>query len=284
MTNFPVSGFLAYDRLRAHRDDLICLRVMGWSDGRQAVDYTINAAIGLPLMTGPVEHSGPVNHVLPAWDLLTGAYAAFCLVSAERSRRETGRGQEIRLPLSDVAIATLGLLGQIAEVQLSCQDRPRMGNELFGAFGRDFETSDGERLMIVAITPRQWTGLLSVLGLEQDVAALEAELGVSFARDEGIRFEHRERLNALVATAVAGRTKAELAPAFERVACAGVHTSPCTKAYKATRSSVPPIRCWPRSRIPAAGISLPARRPRCLAQSARARPSRRRSAGTPSRC
>ncbi len=216
VTNFPVSGFLAFDRLRAHRDDLICLRVMGWSDGRQAVDYTINAAIGLPLMTGPAGHSGPVNHVLPAWDLLTGAYAAFCLVSAERSRRETGRGQEIRLPLSDVAIATLGHLGQIAEVQLSGQDRPRMGNELFGAFGRDFETSDGERLMIVAITPRQWTGLLSVLGLEQDAAALEAELGVSFARDEGIRFEHRERLNALVAAAVAGRARAELASAFEK--------------------------------------------------------------------
>ena len=216
VTNFPASGFLAYDRLRAHRDDLVCLRVMGWPDGRQAVDYTINAAIGVPLMTGPVEHPGPVNHVLPAWDLLTGAYGAFCLVSAERSRRETGRGQEIRLPLSDVAIATLGHLGQIAEVQLSGQDRPRMGNELFGAFGRDFVTSDGERLMIVAITPRQWTGLLSVLGLEQEVAALGAELGVSFARDEGIRFEHRDRLNTLVAAAVAGRTKSELAPAFEK--------------------------------------------------------------------
>ena len=49
------------------------------------------AAVGVPLMTGP-EGSGPVNHVLPAWDLMTGAYAAFALVSvlglvSERSSR-----------------------------------------------------------------------------------------------------------------------------------------------------------------------------------------------------
>ena len=215
VTNFPAAGFLAYDRLQPHRTDLICLRVMGWPDGRQAVDYTVNAAIGLPLMTGPTDHAGPVNHVLPAWDLLAGAYAAFCLVAAERSRRETGRGREIRLPLSDVAIASLGHLGQIAEVQLSGHDRPRMGNELYGAFGRDFATSDGQRLMVVAITPRQWTGLVAALGLEQAVAGLEAELGVQFGADEGLRFQHRERLNPLFAAAFASRTAADLAPALE---------------------------------------------------------------------
>jgi 2-methylfumaryl-CoA isomerase len=78
--------------------------------------------------------------VLPAWDLLTGAYAAFAILAAERSRRETGQGQELRIPLSDVAIASLASMGQVAEV-LQDGDRPRMGNELFGAFGRDFATS-----------------------------------------------------------------------------------------------------------------------------------------------
>ena len=216
VTNFPVNGFLAYDRLTPHRPDLICARVMGWPDGRQAVDYTVNAAIGLPLMTGPASLAAPVNHVLPAWDLLAGAYGAFCMVSAERARRQTGQGCEIRLPLSDIAIASLGHLGQIGEVQLSGQDRPRMGNELFGAFGRDFTTRDGSRLMIVAITPRQWTGLLAALGLESAVASLETELGVSFARDEGVRFEHRGRLLPLFEAAFAGRSAQDLGPAFER--------------------------------------------------------------------
>jgi 2-methylfumaryl-CoA isomerase len=224
VTNFPASGFLAYDRLQKLREDLVCVRVMGWPDGRQAVDYTVNAAIGLPLMTGPAGYEGPVNHVLPAWDLLAGAYAAFCLVSAELSRRATGQGREIRLPLSDIAIASLGHLGQIAEVQLSGQDRPRMGNDLFGAFGRDFTTADGRRLMVVAITPRQWQGLVEVLGVGAEVATLEVELSISFARDEALRFLHRERLYPVFATAFVGRTAAELIPAFEsRGVCWGLY-------------------------------------------------------------
>ena len=215
VTNFPVEGFLSYARLRALREDIIVARVMGWPDGRPALDYTVNAAIGVPAMTGPSEHDGPVNHVFPAWDFLTGALAAFSLLAAERNRRETGVGREIRLPLSDVALGSLGALGQIAEAMALGQDRPRYGNAIYGAFGRDFATADGERLMVVAITPRQWTGLIKVLGLEGPVAALEAERGVSFARDEGVRFQHSDALMPLIEAAVATRKAAELGEAFE---------------------------------------------------------------------
>ena len=230
VTNFPASGFLAYGRLQPLRPDLICVRVMGWDDGRQAVDYTINSAIGVPLMTGPKHYSGPVNHVLPAWELLTGAYAAFCLVSVERARRDTGAGREIRLPLSDVAITTLGHLGQIAEVQLTGADRPRMGNDLFGAIGRDFATADDQHLMVVAITPRQWQGLVAILDIADAIATLEAELGISFSKDEGLRFQHRDRLYPIFTAAFAGKTSAELIPAFER---AGVCWGPYQSLHQA---------------------------------------------------
>jgi 2-methylfumaryl-CoA isomerase len=215
VTNYPAEGFLSYERLSALRADLVCVRVMGWPDGRTAVDYTVNAAVGVPAMTGPPEDPRPVNHVLPAWDLLTGAYAAFALVSAERARRMDGKGREIRIPLSDMAIASLGHLGQIGEVQTSGRDRPRFGNQLFGAFGRDFVTRDGRRVMVAAITPRQWTGLLAVVGLQAQAAALEAELGVRFDRDEGVRFAHRDRLMPLVEAAIAQHSADELAPAFD---------------------------------------------------------------------
>src|SRR4051812_40714511 len=46
LTNFPADGFLSYERLKAGRADLVCLRVMGWPDGEPAVDYTVNAAVG----------------------------------------------------------------------------------------------------------------------------------------------------------------------------------------------------------------------------------------------
>jgi 2-methylfumaryl-CoA isomerase len=217
VTNFPVEGFLAHAKLAAIRPDIISLRVMGWADGRPAVDYTVNAALGVPLMTGPAEMGDePVNHVLPAWDLLTGAYGAFALLAAERRRGQTGAGQEIRLPLADVALMSLGHMGQIAEVISTGEDRPRMGNNLYGAFGRDYPIKDG-RLMVVAISGRQWTGLLEALGIGEAVTALERELNVSFAKDEGVRFIWRDRLNPLVESAMAQRTEAELGPVFDRL-------------------------------------------------------------------
>ena len=231
VTNYPVDGFLSYERLKARREDLILARIMGWPDGRPAVDYTVNAAVGVPLMTGPADDPRPVNHVLPAWDLLAGAYAAFLLVSAERSRRATGQGREIRIPLSDLAIASLAHLGQIGEVATDPVDRPRVGNALFGAFGRDFVTGSGDRVMVIAISPRQWTGLLAVLGLEAAVGALEARLNVRFASDEGARYTHRETLCALVEAAIAERPTADLAAAFEA-------RSVCWGPYQTLRQAV----------------------------------------------
>jgi 2-methylfumaryl-CoA isomerase len=186
------------------------MRVQGWADGRPAVDYTINAATGYPMMTGPADAAGPVNHVLPAWDLLTGALGAMNLLAAERRRRTTGEGAEILLPLSDVAFSTLGRLGHIAEVATTGADRPRSGNDLFGAFGRDFVTADGERIMLVGLTAKQWTGLLEVLDIGDAVAALARDTGADFTADEGARFVHRVRLGAIFAEAIARRTRAEL--------------------------------------------------------------------------
>ena len=214
VTNHPVEGFLSYEKLSGLRPDLICLRVMGWADGTPAVDYTINAAVGVPTMTGHPDDARPVNHVIPAWDLVAGAYGAFSILAAERDRRSSGKGRELRLALSDLAATTLANLGQVAEVMASGHDRPRMGNDLFGAFGRDFPIAGGERLMIVAITPRQWSALVKTLGIDAAVASIEREFGASFV-DEGPRFTHRDRLFPLVAEAVRQRTLQDLGPAFD---------------------------------------------------------------------
>jgi 2-methylfumaryl-CoA isomerase len=215
VTNFPVDGFLSYDKLKARRDDLICVRVMGWADGSQGMDYTINSAIGLPLMTGPIGDERPVNHVLAAWDLLTGAYCAFSMVSALIARMRGQGGREIRAPLSDIGAATMANLGFTAETMLTGHQRPRMGNDVFGAFGRDFTTKDGQKLMLLAITPKQWSKALEALGIAAEVAKIEAELGVSFATDEGLRFTHRASLYPLFERAFAAKTAAELTPAFD---------------------------------------------------------------------
>ena len=214
VTNHPPRGTFAHEALAASRRDLVTCRVMGWADGRPAVDYTVNCAVGVPDMTG--EPGGaPVNHVLPAWDLLAGAHAAFALVALERRRRRTGDGGEVRIPLGETAMATLADLGQVADTALTGRDRARYGNHLYGAFGRDFETADGRRVMVVALTPRQWGALVGALDLASDVAALAVELGADFSR-EGVRFEHRDRLAALIGSRIRGMTHGEAKASFER--------------------------------------------------------------------
>ena len=215
VTNFPVDGFLSYEKLSALRADLICVRVMGWADGSQGMDYTINSALGLPLMTGPADDDRPVNHVLAAWDLLTGAYCAFGLVSALLARHRGAGGREIRAPLSDIGAASMANMGFTAEAMLTGHQRPRMGNDVFGAFGRDFTTRDGQKLMLLAITPKQWSKAIETLGIGAEVSAVEAALGVSFATDEGLRFTHRARLYPLFERAFAAKDAAALTPAFD---------------------------------------------------------------------
>jgi len=212
VTNFPATGFLSYESLSKLRSDLLCARIMGWSDGTQAVDYTINAAVGIPAMTGPKDDPRPVNHVLPAWDLLAGAYASFALLAAERERRQSRTGREIRVALSDLAAATMGHLGSLAEVGLH-GDRPRFGNDLFGAFGRDFASADGVSLMIVAITERQWSGLVTALGIQQAVDIFEASVNADFSQ-EGARFQHRDTLNMIVGDAIGRHDGATLESRF----------------------------------------------------------------------
>lgn len=231
VTNYPANSFLSHARLALLRPDLVTVRVMGLANGGNALDYTVNCAVGFPQITGPDTLGGePVNHVLPAWDLLTGAYAAFALLAAERSRRETGRGREVRVPLMDMATATISNLGMIGEVLSMGTDRARYGNQLFGAFGRDFVTADGKRLVIMAITTRQWAGLLDALDLKDAVARIEAKRGISFAKDEGLRFEHRDVLVPLVAAAVGQRQSADLFTDFD---ARGVCWGPYKGMYEA---------------------------------------------------
>jgi 2-methylfumaryl-CoA isomerase len=222
LTNFPLEGFLSHANLAACRPDIITARIMGWADGKPALDYTVNAAVGVPAMTGPVGDDRPVNAVLPAWDLLGGSWAAFAMVSALHRRRQTGDGAEIRVPLSDLAATSLSHLGFAAEALLQ-GDRGRLGNDLFGAFGRDFATADGQRIYLVAITPKQWRGLVAALGLGEAVAAVEVATGADFTADEGARFTNRALLFPLFEAAMAAQTLAALGP---RLDAAGVTWGP----------------------------------------------------------
>ena len=228
LTNFPQSGFLSYKTLAEKRKDIIVARVMGQANGGPALDYTVNCALGYPLITGPqsLPDDEPVNHVLPAWDLLAGAYAAFSLLAADKHRVATGEGGEYKIPLTDVGVTAMANMGQLAEVLHQDGNRSRHGNQLYGAFGKDFKTADGKRMMIMAITQRQWRGLLSVLEIEQQVSDVETARGVTFAKDEGVRYEHGDALYPLIESRVCLRQAAELQSALDAVGgCWGEYQS-----------------------------------------------------------
>jgi 2-methylfumaryl-CoA isomerase len=214
ITNSVGRRWLSYEGLVEFAPDLIHVQVEGKSDGSPAVDYTVNAATGFPLITGPIGFADPVNHVLPAWDLACGLYSAVAVCAAAMRRKATGAGESIRLALADVALATTGNLGFIAEAQLNGTERRRIGNHLYGGFARDFECQDGRRIMLVALTDRQWRELVDVTQTGPAVAALEDVLGADFAL-ETQRYEHREVLAALMARWFARRSAAQAAAALE---------------------------------------------------------------------
>jgi 2-methylfumaryl-CoA isomerase len=210
LTNLRGKGPLDYPALKARRDDLVMVSLIGTRRGEPAVDYTINPSLGFPLATGPSGMTEPVGHVLPAWDCITGQMLVNTLLAAERHRLRTGAGQLAELALKDVAAAMLGHLGIIAEVTVNGVDRPRYGNALYGAYGQDFLCADGQRLMVVGLTDRQWRGLVKVTGIGP---ALEAE-GLRL-EGEGDRWQARDRITALLAPWFAARPLAEVARLFD---------------------------------------------------------------------
>jgi 2-methylfumaryl-CoA isomerase len=201
--------WLAHAVLAARRADVISCTIQGNADGSTAVDYTVNCATGYPYATGGGSRERPVNHVMPAWDVACAYQAAFAIVAAVNRRQREGVGAELKMALSDVAFATLSNLGVLAEAELLQEERPSIGNHIYGAFGRDFATADGERIMVAAISAGQWRALVKACGIAEAVVATEQRLALDFD-DEAQRYAGRDAIAELVAPWFAARGTAEV--------------------------------------------------------------------------
>jgi 2-methylfumaryl-CoA isomerase len=210
-----VLPWLGHDVLAAKRSDVIHVQLLGRGDGSTGVDYTVNAAIGYPLVTGPANHAGPINHVLPAWDVCCGLYAALAVVSAVHRRQRSGAGARVTLALEDVALATAGNLGLLTEPQVNGTQRERLGNTIYGQYGQDFTSSDGVAFMVVILTPRHFRDMVDVTGTGSAVAALAEALGVDF-NVEGDRYRYRDVLSGLFAAWFADQTAEQVTAALSR--------------------------------------------------------------------
>jgi len=215
LTNLRVKGWMDYETLSKHREDLIMTTLLGDRHGRPQVDYTVNPALGIPDITGPEGFDGPVANALPAWDLMAGHMCVSSVLAAERHRLRKGVGQEVVLSLKDVAAATLGHLGMIGDALLNDQPRTKSGNALYGAYGQDFVCSDGRRIMVIGLTARQWSGLISVTGCQTQVEDLARRSGKDLS-DEGVRWELRDKITEVLAPWFLARPSNVVAELFDQ--------------------------------------------------------------------
>jgi 2-methylfumaryl-CoA isomerase len=211
----PARGWLSYEELVKKRADLIALNIVGDRHGAANVDYTVNSITGFPLVTGPAGHQGPVNNVLPAWDIATAYAAAMSILAAERHRRMTGKGQRIVLPLQDMALAAVSATGYLGEAVINAVDRPRFGNEIFGTFGRDFRTKDGRYVMICIFSDRHLEALAKAGGFADAFARIEKQKGVDL-RLEADRWNARAEIAAVLEPWVASQNATDVAAALKK--------------------------------------------------------------------
>ena len=213
LTNAVGASWLDIDELRAVRDDVIKVHIQGHPGGEPAVDYTVNAEVGFPLITGPPSWAAPVNHVLPAWDVITGTLAMNAVLAAERRRLLHGGGGLVEIALADVALAMAGHLGYLAEAETLDRERPATGNDVYGTYGTAFVTADGGHVMVTAITRRQWRALLEATGSTVVLDQVAERLGADFA-EEADRYRHRELITGVLSPWFAARTTDEVAAAL----------------------------------------------------------------------
>ncbi|NIE63095.1 CoA transferase [Burkholderia sp. Ax-1719] len=217
--------WLSHETLSAIRSDVITCTIEGNQDGSTAVDYTVNCAAGFPYMTGNADVGEPVNHSLPAWDIACAFQAAFGIAAAVGRRDKTGCGAELRLALSDVAFSMLSHLGLATEAELLHEDRPALGNFLYGAFGKDFTTRDGRRIFVAGISSNQWKNLVIACGIEDALREIEITLSLDFSK-EGDRFKAREEIAEIIARWTETKTYADVTARFdEQGVCWGPYQS-----------------------------------------------------------
>ena len=226
ITNVAGRQWHSYETLTRLRPDLIHVEVSGRADGGTGVDYTVNAAIGFPMVTGPAELATPVNHVLPAWDVTCGIYTALAVVTALRHRDATGQGQRISIPLENVALATAGNLSFLTEMMINGTSRERIGNSVYGQYGQDFTSS--RRRLVHGRRPHRppFPRSAELTGTTKAVAALAQTLGADFT-DEGRPLSGTATHSSGFSTNGSHSTPRRKSPTrCRRVRCCGTGTAP----------------------------------------------------------
>jgi len=203
---------LGYDEVRAVNPGIVYASASGFGqDGpladRPGLDIMAQARGGLMSITGTPD-GAPAKVGVPICDLVCGVYTALAVTAALRERERSGEGQYV-----DVSLLESGVSLAVWEA-----GRYFATGEVGGPLGsahqsqapyQAFRTSDGWATL-GAITPRTWSGLCEVLGLQH----LERDERYT---DSSARHSRREEVAALVEEQTRRFTTGELVARLEEV-------------------------------------------------------------------
>ena len=169
---------VGYDDIRKINSGIIYCSVTGFGhtgpkSEHAAFDNTIQAFSGMMQQNGPADDDavlvGP-----PVVDYGAGLLAAFAISSALFRRERTGKGQYLDVAMLDAALMLM--TSSVLNVNTTGREpgRSRYARTPYAAYG-GYHTSDGEILMIGAVTPQHYEKLWHVLGRE-DLAAKMSDL------------------------------------------------------------------------------------------------------------
>ncbi len=158
---------LAPETLRESNPGLVVVRISGYGQtgpyrDRAGFDRVALAFAGITALTG---YPGlpPVRPGYFVADYGAGIFAAFGALAALRARELSGRGQDVDMALYEAVWRMSGT--HAANYGLSGKDRERSGNYFPGVVpAEQFETSDGQFLVVNATTQRSFEKLCQAIG------------------------------------------------------------------------------------------------------------------------
>lgn len=204
---------LSYESLSALDPGLILVRITGFGQDGPAKDRPgfgriAQAFGGLTYLCGFADRAPANPGSATIADYVSGLFAAFGVLVAERHRAATGRGQMVDMALYEGLFRILDSLAVTYSVNGTVRERMGTATAL-AAPHNHYPTRDGRWLAIACTNDRIFARLAALIG--QD--GLVGDPRFARARE---RVAHREEIDRIVETWTAGQDLAPLMDALER--------------------------------------------------------------------
>ena len=212
---------LAPDGLRATNPGLIVVRISGYGQTgpyreRAGFDRVALSFAGITAVTGEADRP-PVRPGYMIADYGAGTFAALGALLALQARQRTGRGQDVDQALYEAVWRMSG--SHMSSFGRSGRNRERSGNYFPGVVpAEQFQTADGEYLILNATTDRVFARLATAIG--QPALADDPAYAQSAQRRK-----HPEELHAILRAWVGERSLADCQATFD------AHGVPAVKLY-----------------------------------------------------